>query len=67
MVSREVEELLAAEFQMGDVKPWKDQIMQCFECYTTGDTKSFTTTAHERSIFTTWSGMADKGLSLRHS
>ena len=64
-VSKEMWELLAAEFQMGDVKPWKDQLMQCVECYTTGDTTRLATTANERNIFTTWSRIADKGHSLR--
>ena len=58
-------EQLVAKFQIGDVKPWKDQLMQCVECCTTCDTKTLATTADERNIFTTWSRMADKGHSLR--
>ena len=39
--------------------------MQCVECYRTGNTKRFATTADERNVFMTWNRMAAKGHSLR--
>ena len=47
------------------MKPWQDRLMQCAECYRTGNTKRFATTADERNMFMTWNRMAAKGHSLR--
>ena len=50
---------------MGDLMPWKDQLLQLLQCFTTCDVAKLVVAGEERGVFTTWSRMADKGCSLR--
>ena len=50
---------------MGDLMPWKDQLLQLLQCFTTCDVAKLVVAGEERGVFTTWSRMADTGHSLR--
>ena len=65
MLSKEDEDQIDYDLDLGGLKTWKEDLLLALESFTSGETKQLILLSKAQGVFSSWSRLADKGFSQR--